>query len=105
MKLLGKLLDDQTRCEHYHSPLDVIAIRFACCETYYSCYECHRELAGHEPQRWPRARFDEPAVLCGVCRTELTATVYFGCGYRCPSCAAAFNPGCGMHEHLYFETD
>jgi uncharacterized CHY-type Zn-finger protein len=105
MKLAGKLLDAQTRCEHYHGPLDVIALRFVCCDTYYPCYECHREQSGHEPQRWPRSRFDEPAVLCGVCRAELTAREYFACGYECPRCGAAFNPGCGLHAHLYFDMD
>ncbi len=27
----GKLVDDQTRCVHYRSTLDVIAIKFKCC--------------------------------------------------------------------------
>jgi len=28
----------ETRCRHYDSELDVIAIRFPCCETFYPCY-------------------------------------------------------------------
>ncbi|WP_049979717.1 CHY zinc finger protein [Halolamina rubra] len=42
----------ETRCRHYDSELDVIAIRFPCCETFYPCYECHLAAADHEPERW-----------------------------------------------------
>jgi len=105
MKLLGKLVDDQTRCVHYNGRLDVIAIKFSCCDTYYPCYECHRETADHEAVLWPASRFGEKAVLCGVCRSELTVNEYFSCGYVCPYCRANFNPKCAAHAHLYFETD
>ncbi|RYZ22452.1 MAG: hypothetical protein EOO16_09205 [Chitinophagaceae bacterium] len=100
----GATVDGQTRCTHYHSPLDIIAIRFRCCDTYYPCIHCHEESAGHEVQRWPESEWDRKAILCGVCRTELTIREYFACDYRCPQCAAAFNPGCRNHNHLYFET-
>ncbi|MFW5934483.1 MAG: CHY zinc finger protein [Halolamina sp.] len=42
----------ETRCRHYDSELDVIAIRFPCCGTFYPCYECHLAAADHEPERW-----------------------------------------------------
>ena len=42
----------ETRCHHYDSDLDVIAIRFPCCGTFYPCYECHLAAANHEPERW-----------------------------------------------------
>ncbi|GAB7093775.1 CHY zinc finger protein [Halolamina litorea] len=42
----------ETRCGHYDSDLDVIAIRFPCCGTFYPCYECHRAVADHEAERW-----------------------------------------------------
>lgn len=101
--LRGVAVDAATRCAHYDGPRDVIALRFACCEAYYPCRQCHDEAAGHEATPWPRARFDEPAVLCGVCRTALTVDEYLGSGHTCPACGAAFNPGCEAHHDLYFE--
>jgi uncharacterized CHY-type Zn-finger protein len=100
----GVDLDPQTRCAHYHSPLDVIAIKMRCCDTYWACRACHDEQAGHPAQVWPLADFDAPAILCGVCQVELSVTAYQTCGNRCPACDAAFNPGCRNHYHLYFET-
>jgi uncharacterized CHY-type Zn-finger protein len=101
--LRGVGVDGQTRCAHYHSPRDVIAIRFACCDVYYPCHACHEALAGHPAERWPRGRFGEPAVLCGACRATLTAEEYLRSGHTCPRCGAAFNPGCAAHHDLYFE--
>lgn len=101
--LCGVAVDSATRCRHWHEEVDVIALRFACCETYYPCISCHHETADHEPERWPGDRFGEPAVLCGVCRTTLTAEVYFDCADTCPACGVSFNPGCRTHRHLYFE--
>lgn len=43
----GRTTDDQTRCIHYHSAVDIIAIKFKCCNTYYPCFYCHEEEAGH----------------------------------------------------------
>lgn len=98
----GEGLDDQTRCVHWHSPLDVIAIKFMCCGKYYACYECHRALEAHPAEVWPGAAFGVPAVLCGVCRAELTIEAYLASGNVCPSCGTGFNPGCATHHHLYF---
>lgn len=95
-------LDAQTRCAHWHSPLDVIAIKMACCRTYYACKDCHDALAGHALEAWPREQWSAQAILCGVCRRELTIAQYLGCHSTCPHCAAAFNPGCRNHWHFYF---
>ena len=103
MIVRGALVDDETRCIHWAGPTDVVAMRFACCDTYYPCFACH-EGAGHPAAVWPRARFDEPAVLCGVCRRELTVNEYLAAD-ACPHCDAGFNPGCALHHHLYFETE
>jgi uncharacterized CHY-type Zn-finger protein len=97
----GPVVDDQTRCVHWASPLDVIAIRFACCGRYYPCHACHAESEDHPSVPWPRGSFDEKAVLCGVCRTELTIERYLGVD-ACPACGAGFNPGCALHHPLYF---
>jgi uncharacterized CHY-type Zn-finger protein len=99
----GKVIDEQTRCVHYHSPLDIIAIKMKCCDTYYPCIHCHNEAAGHAAEVWPATAFDTSAVLCGNCKQELTITQYLQTNYSCPFCAAAFNPRCRNHNHFYFE--
>lgn len=98
----GVELDAETRCAHWYSPLDVIAIRASCCGEYYACAECHDALAGHPLAPWPRDRHDALAVLCGVCRAELGIGEYLASGHACPRCGAAFNPRCSLHHHLYF---
>lgn len=103
MLVKGTLVDDQTRCAHWHSPLDIIAIKFKCCNDYYSCYECHKETAGHEAQQWSKDERNEKAILCGVCKNELTINEYFNGPNVCPYCQSSFNPNCSRHYHLYFE--
>jgi len=99
----GKIVDNYTRCIHYHSDLDVIAIKFKCCKEYYPCYKCHEEESDHEYKAWRKNEFDTRAVLCGVCKNEMTIHEYLASGNQCPYCGAAFNPGCSKHYHLYFE--
>jgi uncharacterized CHY-type Zn-finger protein len=103
MRVLGPIVDDQTRCIHYHSELDIIAIRFFCCNEYYPCHLCHAASADHAATVWPLTQRDRLAVLCGVCTTELSIAAYLETD-GCPSCGAAFNPGCHLHTPLYFET-
>jgi uncharacterized CHY-type Zn-finger protein len=99
----GVALDTQTRCAHYHSALDIIAIKMRCCGTYYACRECHDELADHAPEVWPKAEWDQAAVMCGACGLEMNVHAYLAGDNRCPACQAPFNPGCKTHHHLYFE--
>jgi len=131
--LRGVGVDPETRCAHWDSAVDVIALRFGCCETYYPCDACHDAATDHAAEPWPRARFDEPAVLCGACGATLSAREYLDgdsetqraassratpgdsegrtpSGNRatpgddaCPRCGAAFNPGCRRHRDRYFE--
>jgi uncharacterized CHY-type Zn-finger protein len=103
--VFGLDLDDATHCAHWHSPLDVIAIKMKCCGAYFACHDCHAALADHPAEIWPRTQWEEPAVLCGVCGTELSVRTYMDCENRCPACGANFNPGCRTHYHLYFEAD
>lgn len=103
--LRGIGVGEATRCAHYGTERDVVAFRFACCDTYYPCHACHDALTDHAVERWPRDRFDEPAVLCGVCRTELTANTYLDSPTECPFCGAPFNPGCVDHHDRYFALD
>lgn len=101
--LKGKTVDQETRCVHYHSPLDVIAIKFKCCETYYPCYYCHEEDAGHRAEVWKKKDFNSKAILCGMCKQEMSILEYKSSNYQCPFCKAAFNPKCSNHDHLYFD--
>ena len=99
----GKLIDEHTRCVHYQSSLDVIAIKFKCCNQYYPCYDCHAEEADHRQDVWAKNEFDVKAILCGICYNEMTINEYLTCNNKCPFCQAAFNPNCSRHYHLYFE--
>jgi uncharacterized CHY-type Zn-finger protein len=101
----GLELDPETRCAHYRSARDIIAIKMKCCGEYYACKDCHDALAGHDIQVWPQRQWTEPAVLCGHCWTELSIQQYLASGHRCPACAAEFNPGCSKHYYFYFEVD
>jgi uncharacterized CHY-type Zn-finger protein len=100
----GPVVDDHTRCVHYRTSVDVVAIRFHCCDRYYPCHLCHSETETHSATQWPVAERSARAVLCGVCRYELTITEYLGVT-ACPACAAPFNERCSLHAHLYFERD
>ncbi|WP_408606663.1 CHY zinc finger protein [Domibacillus epiphyticus] len=100
----GSVLDDETRCAHYHKEIDRIAIKFYCCQTYYPCHSCHEEDGCGSAKVWPKERFDEKAVLCGGCGHELTVQEYLDCQSKCPNCSTSFNPGCSLHKHFYFET-
>lgn len=95
-------VDEKTRCEHYSSDNDIIAIKFPCCQVYYPCFHCHDELADHDRERISRDRWDEPGVLCGNCGHELTVREYLSSD-SCVNCKAHFNPHCADHYHLYFE--
>jgi len=99
----GVDLDPETRCAHYHSELDIIAIKMKCCGVYYACKDCHNTLADHPIEAWPSDDWDQRAILCGACGTELTIRQYLGCINTCPACGATFNPGCRNHYHFYFE--
>lgn len=99
----GKLVDEQSRCYHWHSPLDVIALKFKCCEKYYACYSCHHELANHPTQRYDLSiDSNEKLIICGVCKTELCFNEYHE-HMKCPHCKSQFNPACSLHYDLYFE--
>jgi len=104
IKVYGKVIDDNTRCEHYHSTVDIIAIKFKCCDKYYPCYQCHEEMADHAAQTWNKNEWNVKAILCGACKKELTIQEYIESGNNCPNCKAAFNSSCSKHYHLYFQT-
>lgn len=54
--------------------------------------EDHSFEATSEAEPWP--------VLCGCCRNKLSREEYKT--GSCPYCHAQFNPGCSLHENIYF---
>ena len=96
-------IDQATRCQHYHTGKDIIAIRFYCCNRYFPCHLCHEAYGCGKGEVWPREKFNEKAILCGSCKTELTINQYINSDNTCPNCQASFNSGCSLHYHLYFE--
>jgi len=114
----GQAIDDQTRCVHWNSSRDVVAIKMHCCQRFYPCHSCHQQqtdTAQHTHTVWPRDEWQQPAVLCGVCKSQLSVQEYVSVygsysaqcasSTSCPHCKASWNPGCGKHLHLYFDSD
>ncbi len=97
----GPSIDDETRCVHYGTALDIVALRAPCCEAWYPCHLCHAAVADHPLEVIPRSEHHLPAALCGICRATMSVPEYLAAD-SCPSCGAAFNPGCALHAHLYF---
>lgn len=101
-KVFGVELDEETRCSHWNSDLDIIAIKFKCCGEWFSCFDCHEHLADHEAAVWPLNERDELALLCGECGHQLSISEYLESDSVCTKCEAPFNPNCARHYHLYF---
>src|ERR1700684_1060042 len=99
----GVNLDSQSRCEHYHGPTDVVAIKMKCCGLYYACKDCHETLADHAIAVWPESEWHQHDILCGACGATQPILQYMQGDARCPACAARFNPGCRNHYHYYFQ--
>ncbi|HLR74776.1 MAG TPA: CHY zinc finger protein [Virgibacillus sp.] len=97
-------IDRETRCHHYQTEKDRIAIKFYCCKQFFPCYQCHADYGCGKRAVWPRDQFHMKAVLCGTCGYTLTVTQYLMSGDKCPSCQSPFNPGCSRHTSLYFAT-
>lgn len=102
--LKGQLVDTQTRCRHYHSALDIIAIKFKCCDIYFPCYKCHLELESHDIIRWNKLDLKaEKVILCGSCSNLLYYQEYSANDNKCLYCSSDFNPNCSLHYGLYFD--
>jgi uncharacterized CHY-type Zn-finger protein len=103
VRVRGIGVDAETRCAHYDSSRDVVAIAFACCKQFYPCYACHDAATTHEPGLWDPEEFGERAVLCGACGSKLSIRSYLDSSAACPACGHDFNPGCREHADLYFD--
>lgn len=105
IKVWGKVIDNETRCVHWHTDLDVMAIKFKCCKGFYSCYSCHKETTNHPTIKYDLSIQDDrdvQTILCGKCFGAMTFSEYVS-DVRCINCDTAFNPGCKLHYNLYFE--
>ncbi|GAJ98965.1 CHY zinc finger protein [Geomicrobium sp. JCM 19055] len=100
VKVYGHTIDDQTRCTHYHTIKDIVAIKFKCCGKYYPCYQCHDACESHDRKTWEPEEFDQRAILCGVCKKEHTIHEYLKTD-ACIHCQSPFNERCANHYHLY----
>ena len=95
----------QSRCAHWHSDLDVLALQSPCCSKFYACATCHDALEDHPLQPWPAdTKLSTKVLLCGVCEATFSAGQYLSGDKFCPdpACAAPFNPGCRKHWHVHF---
>ncbi len=101
--VFGVGLNKYTGCIHHHSTVDIVAIKFRCCNLYYACYLCHQAISQHVSEKWQRKDFKCASILCGRCGWELTIEEYMDCESCCTQCGALFNRGCQNHWHLYFE--
>jgi uncharacterized CHY-type Zn-finger protein len=101
-RVYGATVDAHTRCEHYAGPTDIIAIKFRCCDRFYPCFRCHADAESHPAAQWAPTEWAERAILCGDCGQTLTIAAYRSVS-ACPSCGSAFNDGCRLHAHLYFQ--
>lgn len=100
----GDQIDGKTRCVHYHSDLDIVAIKMKCCDKFYACIHCHNEMEDHDAQQWKRFEFKEKVILCGNCYHELTILNYMK-EVKCNHCNADFNPNCKNHYPYYFDEE
>ncbi|QLG74721.1 hypothetical protein HG535_0H00460 [Zygotorulaspora mrakii] len=102
-RIKGKLVDQQSRCVHWNSPLDIVGLKFKCCESFYACYSCHKELTDHKIEKYDLLEnANGKFIKCGVCNEELTFREYTR-SLSCLHCKSNFNPMCKLHYHLYFD--
>lgn len=102
-EVVGVGVDPETRCTHYATERDVLAIGFHCCGTFYPCHRCHTEVANHDAEVWPVSARDRRALLCGACGSRFSVEAYLKSPLACAECGVAFNPGCRDHHDRYFE--
>ena len=98
----GLLVDDESRCVHYHSVKDIVSLQCYECRKYYACYQCHNAMEMHVFSPYPLALSEDQPILCGVCKRTMTFQEYqeqIACSY----CSAPFNPGCKQHYSYYFK--
>ena len=83
-KIYGLLVDNESRCQHYHTELDIVALKCFDCLKYYACYQCHDSLEEHSFRAYPCHLKQDKVLICGVYQH-------------------AFNLACSKHYDIYFE--
>ncbi|MGT2958360.1 hypothetical protein A9Q68_07465 [Streptococcus bovimastitidis] len=101
MEYFGIDLDQESRCRHYHSDLDIATLKCQACQKYYACYQCHDSLEDHPFE--PSGKEEVYPVVCGACKNQLNLASYQK-GF-CPYCQKAFNPKCALHKDIYFKKE
>lgn len=83
-------------CRHYNGPLDMRRNRCASCGLYWDCHLCHAAATDHV---FAPMLIDAPlSTQCASCRGVMP----YGHA-QCPHCGQGFNPGCSLHDHIYYE--
>ena len=98
-KINGLLVDNESRCQHYHSPLDIVALKCYDCQKYYACYQCHDHIEDHRFRAYPCHIRQDKVVICGVCLHEMTIENYQK-SISCSHCHSRFNPACSKQTGL-----
>lgn len=76
-KIYGFLVDNESRCQHYHTELDIVALKCFECLNYYACYQCHDSLEEHSFRAYPCQLKQDKVLICGVCQHEMTIEEYY----------------------------
>lgn len=98
----GLLVDDESRCVHYHSEKDIVSLQCYECKKYYACYQCHNAMEKHVFSPYPLKLSKDKPILCGACKRTMTFQEYQK-QIVCPFCSSPFNPGCKLHHSFYFK--
>ena len=101
-KIYGLLVDNESRCQHYHTELDIVALKCFGCLKYYACYQCHDSLEEHIAFELILVISSRTRSLCGVYQHEMVIDEYQE-AIVCPNCHSAFNLACSKHYDIYFE--
>eukprot|EP00939_MAST-03C_sp_MAST-3C-sp1_P005473 g5473.t1 len=96
----------ETRCTHWHSALDRVAIQASCCLKFYACVQCHDACESHRWKPWKASTsLQHHALLCGACGNTFSFVSYFSSPDKCSTCSASFNPNCKRHWDVYFSRE
>ena len=97
-QIFGFIVDDEGRCIHYFSNLDIIANRCGKCGKFYSCYKCHDMAEQHT--FLPVHPDEKDSVMCGACGALYSYNDY-SLLTKCKKCSSPFNPRCALHKSCY----
>ncbi|SQA00231.1 zinc finger protein [Staphylococcus aureus] len=101
-KVYGSLIDTETRCRIILPKKILLQLNLNVVINTIHAISAIMSLKKHAIKRWSEPSFNEKAILCGVCKHELTINEYMMVE-RCPNCQSRFNNRCKYHYHIYFE--